>query len=313
MQHLDAKIDKISDDLFLITLNPPIKGFSDFICAWLYRNDITFLVDVGPASTAQGLLNALRELKIDHLNAILLTHIHLDHAGAIGQIAAHFSKTPIVCHPASISHLVDPSRLWEGTQKVLGSTAEGYGPIQPVSDERFEDAEQFTSEAIVPIITPGHAPHHVSYWTKKYLFAGETSGVYYSIAQDRFYLRPATPPRFFFDRYRESIDKLIASRPQKLCYGHYGIADDAAKMLEIHRRQLFDWKTIIQDEIERSDTETLIEACFQRLLKEDSLAKNFHHLPKNKQEREKYFFKNSIKGFIGYLKESKIILQLLLF
>jgi hypothetical protein len=74
-------------------------------------------------------------------------------------------------------------------------------------------------------------------------------------------------------------------------------------MLEIHRRQLFNWKTIIQDEIERSDSETLIEACFERLLKEDSLAKNFRHLPKDKQDREKYFFKNSIKGFIGYLKD----------
>jgi len=302
MKKLDAKIDKIFDDLFLITLTPPIKGFSDFICAWLYRSDITFLVDVGPASTAQGLLNALQELNVDHLDAILLTHIHLDHAGAIGQIATRFSKTPIICHPAGIPHLVAPSRLWEGTQKVLGTMAQGYGPIQPVPEERFEDAEQFTSEAIVPIITPGHASHHVSFWTKSYLFAGETGGVYYSIAKDRFYLRPASPPRFFFDTHIESIDKLIASKPKKLCYGHYGIADDAVKMLKIHRRQLLDWKTIIQAEIKRSNSTMLIDACFQRLLKEDSLAENFHHLPKDNQEREKYFFKNSIKGFIGYLK-----------
>ncbi|UCG08009.1 MAG: MBL fold metallo-hydrolase [Desulfobacterales bacterium] len=299
---MDVKIQNVSDDLFLITLNPPINGFTSFISAWLYQNDVTCLVDVGPSSTAQGLLQALAELNVHRLDFILLTHIHLDHAGAIGDIAHAFLQTPIVCHPAGIPHLVDPSRLWEGTKKVLGATAEGYGPIQAVSQNRLVDAQQFTSEAIVPIITPGHALHHVSYWTDNYLFAGEAAGVYYPISRGRFYMRPATPPRFFFDIALESVDKLIASKPKKLCYGHYGMADDAAKMLENHRRQLFKWKTIIEDEIKRSHTGDLIGACVKRLFKEDSLLENFHNLSEDFKERETYFLRNSIKGFAGYLQ-----------
>ena len=299
---MNANIDQIADDLTLITLNPPIDGFDNFISSWLYQGEVSFLVDVGPASTAEALLKVLDDANVAHLDYILLTHIHLDHAGAIGEIAARFPKTPIVCHPAGIPHLVEPARLWEGTKKVLGSTAEGYGPIQAVAAERFVDAEQFTSETIVPLLTPGHASHHVSYNTENYLFAGETAGVYYAISQNRFYLRPATPPRFFFDTAVASIDKLIAGKPTRLCYGHYGITDDGIDKLKTTRRQLFSWKAIIEDQINKSNTEDLIESCKARLLREDPLAANFAALPESAKKREDYFLRNSIKGFIGYLE-----------
>lgn len=301
---MNSRIDRITEDLSLITLNPPIDGFENFISAWLVQGEITFLVDVGPASTADGLLAVLAEAGVEQLEYILLTHIHLDHAGAIGQIAAAFPETPIVCHPAGIPHLIEPARLWEGTRKVLGVTADGYGPIQAVAGERFLDAQEFASTGIEPIITPGHASHHVSYRTQNYLFAGETGGVYYAISPQRFFLRPATPPRFFFDTAVESIDKLIASDPDKLCYGHYGMVEDGVNKLRTMRQQLFSWKTIIAEEIKRSDDDHLTAACLERILQEDLLAANLDHLPEAAKARETYFLKNSLKGFIGYLKQA---------
>jgi glyoxylase-like metal-dependent hydrolase (beta-lactamase superfamily II) len=299
---MTAKIDRIADDLSLITLNPPLDGFENFISAWLVQGEITFLVDVGPASTANGLVAVLAEAGVNHLDYVLLTHIHLDHAGAIGQIAAAFPKTPIVCHPAGIPHLVEPSRLWAGTRKVLGATAEGYGPVRPVAGERFLDAQKFESEIIAPILTPGHAAHHVSYHTPRWLFAGETGGVYYAISPQCFYLRPATPPRFFLDTAVESIDKLIAANPDQLCYGHYGMTADGVNKLQTTRRQLFSWKAIIAEEIEQSDGDRLMAACLERILKDDPLTANFDRLPQAAKARETYFLKNSINGFIGYLK-----------
>jgi glyoxylase-like metal-dependent hydrolase (beta-lactamase superfamily II) len=299
---MNAKIDQITEDLSLITLNPPIDGFENFISAWLVQGEFTFLVDVGPASTADGLLAVLAEAGVDHLEYILLTHIHLDHAGAIGPIAAAFPNTPIVCHPAGIPHLIDPDRLWKGTRKVLGAKADGYGPLQPVAGERFLDAQKFRSDSIEPIITPGHASHHVSYRTENFLFAGETGGVYYAISPDRFYLRPATPPRFFFDTAVESIDKLIMGKPDKLCYGHYGMVEDGVVKLKTMRRQLFSWKAIIEDEIKRSEDENLMAACIKRLLQEDPLAANLDRLPETAKARETYFLQNSVKGFLGYLQ-----------
>jgi glyoxylase-like metal-dependent hydrolase (beta-lactamase superfamily II) len=298
---LNARVQKIADDLFLIPLSPPLTGFSEFISAWLHRGKITFLVDVGPSSTATDLLRALQEINIDHLDYILLTHIHLDHAGAVGQITDAFPQTPIICHKAGISHLTEPSQLWEGTKKILGSMALTYGPVQAVDANRLLDVNQFKAEGVTPIITPGHAPHHVSYQTANYLFAGETGGIYVSLPQSNFYLRPATPPRFFLDIALQSVDALIASQPKKICYSHFGINENASMMLEAHRGQLLLWETLIKDEIQSRPANDRTAACLKRLLMEDPLMANFDQLTPDIQERERYFLNNSINGYLGWL------------
>ncbi len=298
---MTARRNQIADDLTLITLTPPLEGFNNFISAWLYRGDITFLVDVGPASTAPGLLSVLASIGVEHLDYILLTHIHLDHAGAIGEISAVFDQTPVICHPAGIPHLIDPTRLWEGTRKVLGATAEAYGPVTAVAAERLSDATQFESGGIQALITPGHASHHVSFNIAACLFAGESAGVFYATRPNSFYLRPATPPRFYFDTAVESLDRLIAANPHRICFAHYGMADDGLKKLETARGQLFDWKAMIAEEINGSKSDDLVEACRARLLQEDPLLADFQTLSEPDQKREAYFLGNSIKGFIGYL------------
>ena len=298
---MNTRVQKIADDLFLIPLSPPLAGFGEFISAWLYRGKKTFLVDVGPSSTATDLLGALQKLNIDQLDYILLTHIHLDHAGAIGQITDAFPQTQIVCHESGIPHLAEPSRLWEGTQKVLGSMALAYGPIQAVEASRLVDVNHFQAEDVNPIITPGHAPHHVSYQTEHYLFAGETGGIYVSLPQKKFYMRPATPPRFFLDIAMRSVDALIASQPKTICYSHFGIHEDAPMMLEAHREQLIRWEALISNEIQSCAAINRNAACMKRLLEEDPLMANFDQLTPDIQEREAYFLKNSIKGYLGWL------------
>jgi len=303
---LIPKTQKIADDLFLIPLDLTITGFTEFISVWLYRGEKTFLVDVGPSTTATDLLSALQELNVDHLDYILLTHIHLDHAGAIGEIAETFSQTPIVCHPAALSHLVEPSRLWQGTKKVLGSMALEYGPIKPVAENRLLEASRFHNEFITPIFTPGHAAHHVSFQTDKYLFVGEAGGVHRSMPANRYYLRPATPPRFFLDVAVQSVDALIACRPKIICYAHFGIQQDAVKMLQKHRKQILFWEGLIKDEMDHHGhgTQDHIVACLTRLLKEDPLMAPFDQLPPDVQERETDFLQNSIRGYIGYLESA---------
>lgn len=301
---MKTKIEKIDDDLFLIPLTPPMTGFGNFFSAWLYKGEVTCLIDVGPSSTAPELLQALRELNIDQLDYILLTHIHLDHAGAIGEIAEVFTQPQIVCHPICLSHLVEPSRLWQGTKKVLGSMALEYGPMKPISENRLLEASQFQNEFITPIFTPGHAAHHVSFETAKYLFAGEAGGVHRALPENRFYLRPATPPRFFLDVAVQSLDALIACRADTICYGHYGIQTDAIKILQTHRKQLLLWERLIKDEIDRHASRTIDQtaACLKRLLKEDPLMSFFDELSPEVQERETNFLENSISGFLGWLE-----------
>ena len=280
-----------------------MPGFDDFIGCWLYRGSISFIVDPGPSVTSEALARALEELKVSRLDYIFLTHIHIDHAGGVGDIAANFPESSIICHKSGIPHLIDPSRLWEGSLKTLGETAKAYGPIKAVSSNRFIEADQFKSDIITPVFTPGHSPHHVSYLTKEHLFAGEAGGVFLSIDSGGEYLRPATPPRFFLEISTDSIDTLIEKNPQNICYGHHGIKGTAVKMLNKHLNQLLRWETIIRKEIENSNDDFLT-SCLNRLLKEDPLLASFSHMDPSVQKREQGFIINSIKGYEGYLKSA---------
>ena len=126
------------------------------------RADLATIAAEGRAAKDR-LLEALRDLGVRHLDYILLTHVHLDHSGAIGDIARAFPDTPIVCHPKAAEHLIDPQRLWEGTLKTLGDVAQSYGPVTPVPCTRVLTADRLDVPEILPVATPGHAPHHTSY------------------------------------------------------------------------------------------------------------------------------------------------------
>jgi glyoxylase-like metal-dependent hydrolase (beta-lactamase superfamily II) len=297
-----ANIAQLTKDLYLLTLVPPIQGFESFICSWLYKGDRVFIVDVGPAVTADALIASLQALGVNRLDYILLTHIHLDHAGAIGEVAAAFPEAPIVCHPAGIPHLIDPTRLWQGTLKTLGRTGEIYGPVQAVAPQRLVDADAFREPDITPVMTPGHSQHHVAFNTAQYLFAGEAGGVFWSPKSEPVYLRPATPPRFFFDVYRQSVQALVDTGATALCYGHYGMTTDAQALLKRHCDQLELWREIIAAEIPYDEPADFLDRCTERLLAKDPLLAGYATMAPLIQERERGFMRNSIKGFAGYLE-----------
>jgi glyoxylase-like metal-dependent hydrolase (beta-lactamase superfamily II) len=283
--------------MFLITLPSVAAGFQDFIGVWLYKGEKTFIVDTGTSSTSDALLKALRETGVKNLDYILLTHIHMDHAGATGEISEHFPDSPVVCHKDAIPHLADPSRLWEGTKKTLGRIAEAYGPLKPVNPELLTDASVF-SETIISVATPGHSIHHVSYIYGDFLFAGEAGGVCYPLKSGGEYMRPATPPKFFLNTAVESIDTLISKSPGKICYGHLGLKEDAVKMLKQHKEQLYFWEDIIRKEAGTSQNEDLISLCAEVLLEKDPLLAGFSDMEGDVKERERFFLLNSIKGFV---------------
>ncbi len=299
---------KITSDLYLIPLDQKLPGFTSFISAWLYKGEKNFLIDVGPASTVPVLLNALEELNVKQLDAIFLTHIHIDHAGGIGNLVSRFPDTRVVCHGSGIPHLIDPSRLWEGSVKTLGDTALVYGQIQPVTSDLLHDVSKpfdLGKPEMIPYLTPGHAPHHVSYKLGNYLFAGEAGGVFIDFSdknsKENWYLRPATPPKFFMETSILSIETLIKIPHDLLCYGHFGAAKNTPALLEAHKNQLFQWKDIIQEQIQVYSGAELLEPCLNLLLEKDPLLAGWKYLEPDVQKRERGFLYNSIRGFAGYL------------
>jgi glyoxylase-like metal-dependent hydrolase (beta-lactamase superfamily II) len=293
---------RIQKDLWLIGLDQEaLPGFEDFIGAWLSTGGPVFLVDPGPAASVPALAKALQDLGVTCLDAILLTHIHLDHAGGAGDISALFPDSPVVVHTSGIPHLADPARLWEGSLKTLGNTARAYGPLRPVPAARLKDAEQFRLDGLRAIPTPGHAPHHVSYLFKDILFAGEATGVCFTTPDGR-YLRPATPPRFHLPTGLESLEKARNTSFDLVCFGHFGASADGRPIMDAHATQLRFWESVIREELARRGPEHALRSALERLLAEDENMAPFQSLPEAARARETGFLTNSVQGFIGYLE-----------
>lgn len=102
---------------------PSLEGFRQFISCWLYQDEkLCFVVDPGPLSTIPVLLKELQKQQVKSLDYILLTHIHIDHAGGTGELLRTFPQTKVICHPNGIKHLIAPEKLWAGSKKFSGSS-----------------------------------------------------------------------------------------------------------------------------------------------------------------------------------------------
>jgi len=286
----------------LIEIKQDRPGFDRFIGSWLCPFDKTMVVDVGPSRSLPKLMDALTARGIHRVDYVLLTHIHMDHAGGLAEFLNHFPMARAVCHSKAISHLVDPSKLWLGSQKTLGDLAEAYGPIAPVKRDRLIPHTEAQAAGIDLLETPGHAVHHLSFIVRGNLFAGEAGGIYVR-GEGWEYLRPATPPVFFLKQFLESIDRLLNARDLTMCYAHFGRADSSHHMLKRERAQLLFWQEIIREEMAKSDP-LLMERCTAKLLAEDPELSAFEAMSSADQDRERFFMGNSIKGYLGFLQEN---------
>jgi len=299
---------KLDNNLFLIDLDQKRPGFRKFIASWFLRHaSKNILIDPGPSSTIPLLVNALKALNISRLDYILLTHIHIDHAGGVGKLLKHYPSTPVLCHPKAIQHLIDPQKLWLGTRKVLGDLADLYGPIEPVpAPNLHSEASVRENDLEINIIeTPGHAAHHISFLVGEYLFAGEALGVTLP-GTSQLYLRPATPPVFIYEIYRDTIRTLAELDHVKVCFGHYGLQDNLHLLTVVALDQLDFWMDRIQREY-RQDEQDKFGYLFKDITAGDPYMRAFANLPGDIQERERVFIENSIKGMLGYIEKSMTV------
>lgn len=306
---MQNKCTQIDPNLFLIDLDQKLEGFRNFISAWVYWDEsIAFLVDPGPISSINLLRMSLKNLGIERLDYILLTHVHIDHAGGTGALLNDFPDAKVICHPKGINHMVNPADLWEGSVRVLGEIAEAFGEVVPIPEERlfFLPALGHGKNRIEIMETPGHAPHHLSYFFKQYLFAGEAAGIHQP-CEAGLYFRPATPPIFNLETSLGSLKKLIDTKPEILCFAHYGILrEEAQKVLSLVRDQFSLWTETVTKELAGGE-ESLEERIIERLLNEDKLFSHYRTLEPDIQKRERRFIKNAISGMKDYIERSSLM------
>jgi len=283
----------------LVELRQNRPGFDGFIGSWVCMGDRNMVFDVGPANSVSMLIETLEAMNVDRVDFVLLTHIHIDHAGGLRDFLKNYPMARIVCHSMGVKHLVDPSKLWAGSLKVLGELAEFYGPMRPVSEDALIPHTEARINDLEIIETPGHAPHHLSFCYQGKLFVGEASGTYHKIG-DQEYVRPATPPKFFMEECLSSVERLLSIEDLPIFYVHFGRAPSSHEKLNRFRDQLVLWADLIKQEMS-SDEPNLLERCMKGLLERDPDLRAFKAMKPEVRGREKYFITNSIHGYMEYL------------
>jgi glyoxylase-like metal-dependent hydrolase (beta-lactamase superfamily II) len=215
----------------VVTLDLKFQGRPHAIAAYLIRaGDAVVLIESGPGSTIASLEAGLAAegLSPRDVTHLLLTHIHLDHAGAAGWLAHQGAEVWV--HPVGAPHMLNPEKLLASAARIYGDRMESlWGEFQPVPADRLKvakDAEEIKIGVLdfIPLHTPGHAEHHYSYLFEDLLFCGDVGGVRIPGYQ---YLRvPMPPPELHLERWKESLSRLRGLHPARLAPTHFGIYDD---------------------------------------------------------------------------------------
>jgi len=193
------------------------------------------LVDPGPTSCLDTLLGALDG---ERPRALLLTHIHLDHAGASGSLVERWPDLEVYVHERGARHMADPARLLESARRLYGDDMDrlwGDFVAVPESNLRVLQGGETLPGGFEVAYAPGHASHHVAYRHDGTAFVGDVGGV--RIPPSRFVLPPTPPPDIDIEAWHASIDRIAAWHPERLAITHFGATEDAAGHLaEMHRR-----------------------------------------------------------------------------
>jgi len=220
----------------IIAIDSGLLGREMVACYLLEMPDQLALVEVGCNTSAQRIVHVLnrRGWRLEDVSHLIVTHVHLDHAGGAGSLMEVLPNATLVVHPRGAPHLVDPSRLEAGTRAVYGDAEfeATYGRLVPVPRQRVRVMEDGQSLAIgarelLFIDTPGHARHHFCVWDHQTRgwFTGDTFGISYrhfDTAKGPFIFPTTTPVQFEPEALIASIERLMDASPQFMYLTHFG-------------------------------------------------------------------------------------------
>jgi len=232
---METYIEEIAKETY--RLETHIPGLNPIFSVYFIRDKISVLIEPGPAAIIPAIQKAVKELDLNNMEYIIPTHIHLDHAGAMGSLLQLFPQTKAVVNPQAVEHVVDPARLIKSTKMAFGDDFDTiYGKIIPVPQSRLKivqdnDRIDLGNRELVFIHTPGHAPHHIAIFDKKTkgLFCGEALGLIYSPGAPP--LPAVAPPSFDPDIYLNNMMHLKELRPEFLFYSHGGVGKEPEKLI----------------------------------------------------------------------------------
>ncbi|WP_010282863.1 MBL fold metallo-hydrolase [Bacillus timonensis] len=250
-----SNLTQLNDRIFLIDAHD--LGRKARTGSYIIKENKITIVETSASPSISYILEGLKVLKIDpnDVEYIIVTHIHLDHAGGAGLLLEHCPNAKVVVHPKGARHLAEPSRLIAGARAVYGKSFDTlFNPIIPIPEEKLivkEDEEELEigpNCTLVFFDTPGHANHHFSIYdpVSNGIFTGDTIGIYYhELVKDHIelYLPTTSPNQFHPEKMLESVKKIKALGVSAIYFGHYGMSTNVNDVFH----QLTFWLPIFVD------------------------------------------------------------------
>lgn len=240
----------------VLEIDTLLGGLERVTAGYLLDGPAPLLIETGSQSSVPVLLDALHSIGVgpSELAGVAVTHVHLDHAGGVGDVARAFPSATVYVHRKGARHLADPTRLVDSAARVYGELLDSlYGRLAPTPAERLHvlaDGEELRlgpGRVLTAVDSPGHAKHHVALHdsVSGILFAGDAIGVR---LPDAGVLRPATPPPDFdFDQAIASLHRFAERRPEGLALAHYGlVGEDPTEVLGEAEETLRHWASVAE-------------------------------------------------------------------
>lgn len=248
------------------TIDLNFQGIPEAIAAYLVQGpEGWLLIETGPMTTLDRLRHEIRQMGLSEadIKHVLVTHIHLDHAGAAGWWASQGAQ--LYVHHVGAPHLIDPSRLWRSAGRIYGDRMEQlWGEMVPAPAEQviaLADGDQIHAAGLTltALDTPGHAGHHHVFRLERIAFSGDAAGV--RIPRSEWVSLPAPPPEFNAELWHQTLDRLLGLDLDALYLTHFGRVDDVRNQLDSLRTLIEAATGFVQQHLEAgSEREELLQA-----------------------------------------------------
>ena len=221
---MTISIKRHSENIFWFDLSPNKE--LEFISIYLVVDDKIALIETGPACSLDNLVSGIKStgLKLEDVDYVVPTHIHLDHFGGGGHIMELCKNAKALVHPKAYKHVSNIEKWWQGSSDFLGKVAQLYGKPKPIPEDRLISAEDGFEVSLggfylKAVHTPGHAPHHITWIYGDEAFVGDSAGLWYPEIGSSF---PVTPGYYRHDLALKSIKKMESLNLKNIFYTHFG-------------------------------------------------------------------------------------------
>lgn len=309
-----TRTERLSEYVYLVDVET--GGIENFIASYVLKGEKAAIVETGPSSSVPNLLAGLNDLGVDVKDVayVAVSHIHLDHGGGVGTLLKSLPNAKVVVHSRGVPHLIDPAKLWEQSQAVLGrGIADLYGAPEPVPADRLVGGfdgmvlDVGGGVRLQVVETTGHASHHQSYLDllSGGVFPGDAAGIYLNKAD---VIVPTTPAPFRLDVALASLDKLISLHPSALYYSHFGLGRDAVVKLQLYKRQLGLWAKVTNEGLATGEN---VEAISNRIAKADPAIKKALDFISGHAVLGETVLSQSVQGIVDFIQKYGLQLGLI--